>query len=111
MKSAIFALIVILAASDGIEVQEARSVELVCVKEDGCLKDCALLYQPSNLRDATHLKYQDKHNGCIQSATGENCERNEQIRDCFTKDEPEVDELEDEEEATYTIYWHETINV
>uniref|UniRef100_F5GTY3 SV short D7 protein n=1 Tax=Simulium guianense TaxID=445764 RepID=F5GTY3_SIMGU len=112
MKAIVLLFAVIVAASvEAVEVQEARSVELDCVKVEGCLAACNLLYMPSNIRDANHLKYQEKHNACIQSASGETCERNQQIKDCFVKDEEDVGELEDEEMASYTIYWHETLNV
>uniref|UniRef100_D1FQ58 SV short D7 protein 1 n=1 Tax=Simulium nigrimanum TaxID=683695 RepID=D1FQ58_SIMNI len=112
MKFVIVLFFVIVAVSgEALEVKEARNVELSCDKMDGCFVSCNLLFWPSYMRDANHLKYQEKHNQCIQSASGKTCERNQQIKDCFIKDEPDVDVLEDEELAEYTIYWHENIEV
>uniref|UniRef100_F5GTV7 Salivary OBP-7 family protein n=1 Tax=Simulium guianense TaxID=445764 RepID=F5GTV7_SIMGU len=112
MKAVFLTILVILAVSEGVEVQEARNVELACDKEDGCLKDCDLLFQPSTMRDETHLKYQEKHNKCIQSATaGDNCERNAEIKNCFIAGESEVNDLIEDDFESHTIYWHKTINL
>uniref|UniRef100_D1FQ22 Salivary OBP/D7 family protein n=1 Tax=Simulium nigrimanum TaxID=683695 RepID=D1FQ22_SIMNI len=105
MKSVIFFFILILSLYEGFDLDDIRNVELVCDKEDGCLKECVLTYQPKNMRDEAHLKYQKKYNDCLQAASGESCERHAQIKDCFIEGEPEVFDTVEDNWESYAIYW------
>uniref|UniRef100_D1FPY6 Short D7 protein 2 n=1 Tax=Simulium nigrimanum TaxID=683695 RepID=D1FPY6_SIMNI len=92
--------------------KDTGTAELTCEKADhGCLDSCKLTFSPSNMEDTNKTKYQEKFDQCTQSATGDDCDRNHDVKNCFLNGELDVYLDEDEKSIKYQVQLHEYVNI
>uniref|UniRef100_D1FPZ0 Short D7 protein n=1 Tax=Simulium nigrimanum TaxID=683695 RepID=D1FPZ0_SIMNI len=92
--------------------KDAGTAELTCDKADhGCLDSCKLSFSPSDMDVPNKTKYQEKFDQCTQSATGDDCDRYHDVKNCFLNGELDVYLVEDEKSIKYQVQLHEYVNI